>query len=197
LEAVETALRTTLHQAGAAALSELLQFQAPPPEQRQMPCPCGQHAQYQGLRSKPVLTVVGPARVSRPYYLCSHCHQGQFPADVELDIVDTEVSPGVRRMLAVVGAAAPFDHGREQMQVLAGLEVTTKAVERTAEAVGADIARGELREIQRAVQLDLPVVIGEPIRILYVQMDGTGVPVVKKETLGREGKTDGQPAHTR
>src|SRR5260370_9619078 len=28
-------------------------------------------------------------------------------------------------------------------------------------------------------------------------MDGTGVPVVKKETAGRKGKTDGQPAHTR
>ncbi len=39
--------------------------------------------------------------------------------------------------------------------------------------------------------------IGEPVPILYVQMDGTGVPVVKKETEGRKGKTDGQPAHTR
>jgi hypothetical protein len=28
-------------------------------------------------------------------------------------------------------------------------------------------------------------------------MDGTGVPVVKKETLGRKGKQAGQPAHTR
>ncbi len=53
------------------------------------------------------------------------------------------------------------------------------------------------REIQRAVQLDLPIIVGEPIPILYVQMDGTGVPVVKKETVGRKGKTDGQPAHTR
>jgi hypothetical protein len=83
------------------------------------------------------------------------------------------------------------------MQVLAGVEVTTKSVERTAEAIGDEIAQGEQREIQRAVQLDLPIVIGEPIRILYVQMDGTGVPVVKKETVGRQGKTDGQPAHTR
>jgi len=41
------------------------------------------------------------------------------------------------------------------------------------------------------------VVVGEPIPILYVQMDGTGVPVVKKETAGRPGKTSGQPAHTR
>jgi hypothetical protein len=70
-------------------------------------------------------------------------------------------------------------------------------VERTAEAIGADIAAGQQREIHKAVQLDLPVVVGEPIPILYVQMDGTGVPVVKKETEGRQGKTDGQPAHTR
>jgi hypothetical protein len=103
----------------------------------------------------------------------------------------------VRRMHALVGQEAPFDHGREQMKVLAGLEVTTKSVERTAETIGADIARREQAEIQKALQLDLPVVAGEPISILYVQMDGTGVPVVKKETAGRQGKTAGQPAHTR
>ena len=33
--------------------------------------------------------------------------------------------------------------------------------------------------------------------ILYVEMDGTGLPVVKSETVGREGKTEAQPAHTR
>jgi Uncharacterised protein family (UPF0236) len=197
LEAVETGLRSALHHAGAAALTELLRFEAPAADQHQVPCPCGQHAQYQGLRSKPVLTVVGPARVERPYYLCSRCHRGQFPADVDLDIVDTEASPGVRRMQALVGQDAPFDHGREQMKRLAGLEVTAKAVERTAEALGADIAHRQQQDIQRAVQLDLPIVVGDPIPILYVQMDGTGVPVVKKETEGRKGKIDGQPAHTR
>jgi hypothetical protein len=197
LEAVETALRAALHQAGAAALSELLAFGVPSPEQRHLPCPCGHTAQYQELRSKPVLTVVGRVRISRPYYLCAHCHQGQFPADVELDVEDTEVSPGVRRMLATVGSAAPFDHGRQQMKVLADLELTTKAVERMAEAIGEHIAAGEQEEIRRAVQLDLPIVVGEPVPILYVQMDGTGIPVVKKETLGRKGKTDGRPAHTR
>jgi hypothetical protein len=197
LEAVEAALRSALHQAGAAALSELLRYEAPAPDQRQMPCPCGHRAQYRELRSKPVLTVVGRVEISRPYYLCAHCQQGQFPADVELDVEATEVSPGVRRMLAVVGAAAPFDHGRKQMEVLAGLEVTTKAVERTAEAIGGDIAQGEQREIDRALQWDLLVVGGEPVPVLYVQMDGTGVPVVKKETVGRQGKTEGQPAHTR
>ncbi len=65
------------------------------------------------------------------------------------------------------------------------------------------IARREEEEIQRAVQLDLPIIMGEPIPILYaertyrVEMDATGIPVVKKETVDRQGKTEGQPAHTR
>ena len=151
LEATEMAVRSALHRAGAAALSQLLQFPAPPDEQRTVACPCGQAAHYHQLRTKPVLTAVGRAQVSRPYYWCPNCHAGQFPADVELDIENTEFSPGVRRMQALVGQEAPFDQGREQMKVLAGLEVTAKSVERTAEAIGADIAQREQGEIQKAL----------------------------------------------
>ena len=191
------ALRASMHRAGAAALTELLQFPEPAPDQRALPCACGQQAHYRELRSKSVLTALGAAEVSRPYYLCPHCHQGQFPADVELDIENTEFSPGVRRMHALLGQQAPFDQGREQMKVLAGLEVTAKSVERTAEAIGEDIARRQREEMEKAMQLRLPVLMGKPIPVLYVEMDGAGVPVVKKETVGRQGKTDGQPAHTR
>jgi hypothetical protein len=188
-------VRSAMHRAGAAALTELLEF--PEPDQRTIPCPCGQRARYRELRSKTVLTAVGVVEVSRPWYLCPHCHQGQFPADEELDIADTEFSPGVRRMQALVGQDTAFEHGRQQMKLLAGLEVTTKSVERVAEAIGADIARCEQAEIDRALQLDLPIIVGESVPVLYVQMDGTGVPVVKKETAGRKGKLDGLPAHTR
>ena len=197
LEAIEMLMRSAMHQAGAAGITELLRFPPPAPDQRRLACACGHAAPYRGLRSKPLLTALGPAEVSRPYYLCPHCHQGQFPADVELDIQDTEFSPGVRRMQAMVGQEMPFDHGRQQLELLADLEVNAKNVERTAESVGQDLVRREQEEIQRAVQLDLPIVGGEPVPILYVEMDGTGVPVVKKETLGRKGKQDGQPAHTR
>jgi hypothetical protein len=197
LEAIEMAMRTATRQAGAAALTKLLQFPAPDAGQRTLACSCSQQAVYRELRSKPILTAIGKVEVSRPYYLCPHCHSGQFPADVELDIQDTELSPGVQRMLAIVGLEAPFDHGRQQMKLLADLEVTTKAVERTAEAVGEDIAAREQTEIQRAIQLDLPMIVGKPIPVLYIELDGTGVPVVKKETVGRTGKTEGQPSHTR
>jgi hypothetical protein len=182
---------------GAVVLTELLQFPIPADGQRTIPCACGQPAHYRELRSRPVLTAVGPVEVLRPYYLCPHWHAGQFPADVELDIENTELSPGVRRMQAVVGQEMPFDHGRQQMKLLADLEVTTKSVERTAEAIGENIAARQQQEIQRAVQLDLPIVLAATVPVLYVQMDGTGIPVVPKETVGRQGKTEGQPSHTR
>jgi hypothetical protein len=197
LEAVEMAFRAALHQAGAAALTQLLQFPEPAADQRAIPCPCGQQARYRELRTRRILTALGEVELSRPWYLCPHCHSGQFPVDPQLDVEDRDCSPGVRRMQALVGQDAPFDHGREQIKSLAGLEVTAKSVERTAEAIGADIAYREQNEIRKIVQLDLPIILGEPIPILYVQMDGTGVPVVKKETEGRKGKMDGQPAHTR
>lgn len=197
LEATEMVVRSVMHRAGATTLTRLLRFAPPARDQRTLPCACGHQAHYRELRAKPILTVVGKVDVLRPYYLCRHCHAGQSPADSELDIENTEFSPGVRRMQAVVGQQMPFDHGRQQMKLLADLEVTAKAVERTAEATGENIAAREQKEIQRAVQLDLPLVVGEAVPILYVQMDGTGVPVVKKETLGRSGKTEGQPAHTR
>jgi hypothetical protein len=197
LQAVELALRASLHQAGAVALSGLLRFDPPSANERQLPCACGHGASYVGLRAKSLLTAVGEAQCLRPYYLCEHCHHGQFPVDAELDIEDSELSPGVRRMMAAVGHEAAFDRGREQMKLLAGLTVTTKAVERTAEAIGADIERRQLQECQRAVQLDLPIPLGGRIPILYVEMDGTGVPVVRKESQGRAGKREGQPAHTR
>jgi hypothetical protein len=82
LEAVEMANRSALQPAGAAALTELT-----------------------------LLTAVGSAELLRPYFLCAHCHHGQFLPDVELDVEDTELSPGVSRMLAVVGSDAAFATG--------------------------------------------------------------------------------------
>jgi len=80
---------------------------------------------------------------------------------------------------------------------LAALTVTTKWVERTAEAIGADIERRHQQERKRTMQLELPIPIVARVPILYVEMDGTGLPVVRKEREGRAGKRDGQPAHTR
>ena len=197
LEAAEMAIRSTVHQTGADAVTELLRLAPPDHDHRGIPCACGRVARYEEMRSRPILTVVGWARVERPYYLCQACHRGQFPADVELDIDQTDFSPGVRRMLAAVGGVTAFARGRDQVKLLAGLEVTAKTVERTAESIGEDIEIRQQKAIQSAKQLHLPAIAGPSIRHLYIQMDGTQVFVVKAETQGRPGRTPGQPARTR
>ncbi len=194
LEAVEMATRAALHRAGAAVLEELLAAEEECP--RPVRCRCGQPAHYRGRRRKQLLTVLGRVETERAYYVCPACHRGQSPRDQELDVEGTEYSPGVRRMMAVVGSETSFEQGREQLELLAGLEVTTKAVERQAEALGAEIAAQEQAAIQQGVPLQLPEVKGPEIPVLYVEMDGTGVPMVSAETEGRPGKQTEQ-ARTR
>ena len=197
LEAVETALRSALHKAGASALTQLLRYDPPDADHRTLPCACGHLAQYKELRSKTVLTVLGPVELSRPYYLCAQCSKGQYPVDAALGVAGLESSPGVRRMEGVVGSEMPFASGCEPMKLLAGLEVPAKAIERAAEAIGAEIAHRDTQEIGRAKQLVLPVVSKQNIPKMYVLMDGVQVPVVAAETEGRPGRAEGQRARTR
>ena len=195
LEAVEFATREAMHCAGAAVLGKLLSGSEA--AEREVACACGGPARLHDTRSKQLMTVLGQVRYERAYYLCPQCRQGQSPRDRELDVVATEYSPGVRRMMGLVGSETSFAQGREQLELLAGLPLTAKAVERQAEALGADIGAREQAEIERAKQLELPAICAPAVPVLYIEMDGTGVPMVKAETAGRAGKTAGQPAHTR
>ena len=195
LEAVEMATRAASHRLGSKVLEGLLS--APAGFELTVACDCGHQARFHQTRAKQVLTVLGPITIERPYYVCPHCHAGRSPRDRELDVAGVTCSPGVRRMMAVVGSEASFEQSREQLELLAGIEVPAKAVERHAEAVGADIEAHEQAAIQHAKQLELPEVCTPAVPLLYIEMDGTGIPVVKAETEGRAGKLEGQPAQTR
>src|SRR5262249_15892912 len=153
LEAVELDLRSTLHQAGTAILGHLLDYPAPTEGEREVHCHCGTRCNYLGLREKEILTVLGPAKLRRPYFLLPRCGEGQFPVDRQLDVERNGKSPGVRRMLAVVGQQMPFEQGRQHIKLLADLEITTKEVERTAESIGKDVARREQEQIHSPLQL--------------------------------------------
>jgi len=182
------AVRGAMHRAGAHVVGHLLSLESAHPQW--VPCPCGAEAHFHSRRSRRLLTALGLVEFERAYYTCPRRHQGQSPRDRELDVEGTECSPGVCRMMSLVGSESSFGQSREQLELLAGLEVTAKAV-------GADVAAPEQAEIRRAKQLELPEVCAPAVPVFYVEMDGTGVPVVKAETEGRPGKTEGQPAHTR
>lgn len=194
LEAVEQATRDALHQAGAGVLQTLLNEDEP--SQPQRPCACGGQARCAGKRPKKIVTILGQVLVERPYYHCQRCGAGFAPRDKELDVEATQYSPGVRRMTALVGSETSFERGRVLLDELAGVRLTAKAVEREAEAIGADIAAREQVEFARAVQWELPAIGGPATPVLYIEMDGTGVPVIDADTAGRKGKKSPQ-ARTR
>jgi len=193
LEAVEAATRDALHHAGARLLEGLLQHDKPCDSRPG--CGCGAEARYAGKRSKKLVTMLGEVVFQRRYYHCRRCGRGFAPRDQELDVEATQYSPGVRRMTALVGSETSFDRGRALLEELAGVALTAKAVEREAEEIGADIAAREQAEMDRAVQLELPEITASEIPVLYIEMDGTGVPSVAADTAGRAGKHG--PARTR
>jgi hypothetical protein len=137
------------------------------------------------LRSRSVLTVLGPVELHRPYFLCDDCSQGQFPVDGRTGGCRSGIPPCVRRMEAAVGSEAPFVPGREPMKPIAGLEVTAKTIERAVEAVGMRIARRDEQEIGRAQQLILPVV---PKR---------NIPIIPKTAVGCQSFAQDCGARTR
>ena len=188
------ATRAGMHRGGAAILGAL--FSQSGGHAPRTECSCGSQARYDDQRPKRLLTALVPVQFERASHVCPGCLQGHSPQDRQLDVEGTECSPAVRRMMALVGAEGSFEKGREQLALLAGLEVTAKAVERHTETIGADIASSQQREIRRAKQLDLPEALAPPAPVFYIEMDGTGVPVVKAESAGRSGKIEDQPART-
>jgi hypothetical protein len=195
LEASEMIVRRTLHQVGGVVLEKLVNADgsgggAAPPA-----CPAGHAASFVEYRSKQVVTVVAQIKIRRAYYYCASCQTGVIPRDEELDIVGTSFSPGVRRMMGRVGGKESFDEGREDLAELAGINVKTKTVERVAEAIGEQIEQWGARE--RAELLTGKVVPLKAVPKLYVSVDGTGVPMTKRETAGRRGKSARGEAHTR
>jgi len=198
LEASETAIRAASHHIGGRLLEKLLDTDGGGYQGPYLPCGQSHEARFVEYRSKRLVTVLGPVESRRAYYHCEECEEGIIPKDRELDVVGTGFSPGVRRMMGQVGGKEAFDEGRKDLEVLAGLRVSTKAVERVAEAVGEQIEQQSQREQKQILAgRVVPFVGPATLPQMYVTIDASGVPVVGRETEGRRGKDETGKAKTR
>jgi hypothetical protein len=188
-------IRSTMHKVGGRVLEMLINADEGDYRGRTLPCAQGHQYEFVEYRDKALLTVVGPVSVRRAYYCDKECGSGYCPKDRALDIEGTSYSSGVRRMMSKVGAYRPFGLGHEDLEELAGIRVTAKEIERVSEGVGAQAEAFHAAEGKAA--LSDKIVPIKPIARMYVCMDGSGVPVVKKETAGRQGKGEDGQAKTR
>jgi hypothetical protein len=195
LEVVELAIRTAVLALGGSLLGQLLAAD-PGHRGQRIDCGRGHEGEFAGYRAKTLHTVLGPVALRRAWYHCSVCGQGHAPRDEQLGVAGTSLTPGLRRMIDRAGAAAPFTPAAGLLSDLAGVDVNAKAVQRAAEADGqaaAAVITARAEAIRARTLVPLPP---SPMPdILYVAIDGTGVPMTATETAGRAGKTarpDGQ-----
>ena len=151
-------------------------------------CGCGGRARYAGRRSKAFTTALGELTLSRAWYHCGTCGEGTCPRDRALGIAGTSLSPAVTRMVGHAAAKVSFAESSELLDGLAGVPVDAKQVERTAEALGREIARDERDVVEEGCP---------PAPVMYLGMDGTGVPMRASEVAGRAGRRPDGTAGTR
>ena len=191
LEAIETAARRMAMRVAARVVEQRLNADTSDHAGPMLPCACGQSARYAGRHGKNFESVLGPLRLERAYYHCELCEAGFCPRDRALGLQGGSLSPGVLRMAGLVGAMVSFEEGHELLHELAGVDVPTKHVERAAEALGREVAEDEKLVVE-------PPEPNEPLApTLYLGMDGTGVPVRKKELVDRPGKQPDGSSKTR
>ena len=127
--------------------------------------------------------------------------QGAFPFRDALGLVE-----GMTPALAVLhnrvaALAGSFREGAETLRRLAGVVMSESTFMRRAYAAGQRaILEQELCVMRLALCGALPTYLLQALTkvapTLYIMLDGTGVPCVKRDTRGRKGK-DGKPAKTR
>jgi hypothetical protein len=190
LESFEMSIRSGMHAIGANMLETLLNAGDGGYRGAAIPCEQGHIAHFVDYREKKLLTVLGDVSINRAYYHDKECHSGFCPKDDDLDIVSTGYSPGVRRLMSKVGAMRPFGLGHQDLYELADIRVTAKEVERQSHIVGGQIE--QFHGAQAEAALSEKVIPIKAVPRMYLSMDGTGVPVVKRETVDRRGKDGGQ-----
>jgi hypothetical protein len=196
---LEQAMRTALTGAGARLLEAVLASDDDGYAGPHAKCVAGHQAGYAGSRPKTVSTVLGPVQVARAWYHCRDCKHGFAPRDEQLGVAGTPLSPGLAEMIARVGAEVPFGKAAALLEDLAGITVSARTIERSAEASGAAARRAGAAEaaLLRARTVRPLPPPGPVPDMLYVEVDGTGIPVRASETEGRAGKGEDGKAGTR
>jgi hypothetical protein len=199
LGVLEQAMRAALASAGARLLQAVLAGDGDGYAGPHAGCGNGHQAVYAGRRDKTITTVLGPVTLRRAWYHCGQCRHGLAPRDQQLGVAGTSASPGLAEMIALAGAEVSFARAAGLLSGLAGITVSARTIERSAEATGADArAAAEAGAAAIRERRILPLPPAEPAPdMLYIEAGGTGVPARPSETEGRPGKGDDGRAGTR
>ncbi|MGH3403179.1 MAG: hypothetical protein ACRDRJ_11890, partial [Streptosporangiaceae bacterium] len=134
LGVLEEAMRAALSSAGTALLQAVLDGGGDGYAGPAADCPAGHRAVYAGSRGKTLTTVLGRVGVKRAWYHCAACKHGFAPRDRQLGLLPGGVlSPGLAQMTALAGAEVSFARAAALLAGLAGISISPRTIERSAE----------------------------------------------------------------
>jgi hypothetical protein len=168
-------LRAALLRDGAGLLEELLNQTLG--RGSQGPTRAGQ--KRYGARAKVIETLLGPITLRRDYLWAAGTGEGHAPLDEKLGLIEG-YSPGLAQIMCRIGAQQSYQMAAEDLRVYAGVGPDARAIARMVNLLGPGM---EQSRQARGLPQDPP-----PVPVMYVQADGTGVPVKKSEIAGRKGK---------
>ena len=183
LEAVELGLREALLKDGRRLLEQLLQD--PGLQVADNTSRPGEKCHPQRL--KQVHTIFGSIELRRHYFYDAASHGGRAPLDAALGLMNG-FSPALVRLSARAAAREGYEAASQDLLALAGIEIEGRQIQRLVNQVAPQVAV-QLQKGQETAS--------NPIPIMYVEVDGTGVPMVANELAGRKGKQPDGTAKTR
>lgn len=143
-----------------------------------MTCPhCHEDARFKGYRKKGLLSALGPLTIERGYYHCPSCHHGHCPGAAAFGLDRTDLTAGAAELAALAGTLDNFARAAGViLPRMSGLSLAESTVERTTEAVGAELGRAPEAKVAfdeaRAWDWHKDA---EGVTCAYVSIDLTGV----------------------
>jgi hypothetical protein len=179
---MEARVTTALRQAGEVWLGKWLTILGTAPMPPEIPCPCGEKAFYNRMREGVLPTMLGRISFRRRYYLCPHCHQGQYPLDDALGFEAGQMTPKLVSIAGRVGAELPFRRGSELLEALCGISLSENSLREATQRMGREMStqeaewEAESEEVAALKARDRVPKEKKPER-LYGSLDGVLVPI--------------------
>jgi hypothetical protein len=141
-----------------------------------------------GRQTIRVQGIFGSFDLTRDYYYHAGKDQGHYPADAALGL-EVSYTPALAKLICLEGADEPtYLKAQRHLEQTGGICVAARQIQRVVQRVGSQAQLWQERTAQPGA-CDAPV--------MYVSADGTGVPMVPEELVGRRGKQADGKAKTR
>jgi hypothetical protein len=137
-----------------------------------------------------VETLFGRIQLRRSYYHHRKSGHGRFPLDEALDLVRGHTPALARLICRAATQSGSYTEAAADLEAYSGLHLDSRGFGRLV---------GEVAPILREALATLPPATGpnDPVPVLYVSSDGTGVPMRREQLKGVKGKQPDGSAHTR